>query len=57
MRGSLAILKPEQLTDGPWCGGGDNEFDADLMRISKVRVTLRMQASDASLRGIEPSCS
>ena len=28
--GSLAILKPDQLNDGPWCGGGDNEFDADL---------------------------
>ena len=49
--GSLAILKPSQLTDGPWCGGGDTEFDADLLRIRKVRVTLRMQASDASLRG------
>jgi Prokaryotic N-terminal methylation motif len=52
--GSLAILKPEQLTDGPWCGGGDNEFDADLMRIRKIRVTLRMQASDAALRGTNP---
>jgi hypothetical protein len=52
--GSLAILKPEQLTDGPWCGGGDNEFDADLMRIRKIRVTLRMQASDDSLRGKNP---
>jgi hypothetical protein len=28
--------------DGPWCGSGDNEFDADLLRIRKVRVTLRM---------------
>jgi prepilin-type N-terminal cleavage/methylation domain-containing protein len=52
--GSLTILKPEQLIDGPWCGGGDNEFDADLLRIRKVRVTLRMQASDASLRGKNP---
>src|SRR4029453_9086228 len=52
--GSLAILKPEQLTDGPWCGGGDNEFDADLLRVRKVRVTLRMQTSDASLRGSHP---
>jgi Prokaryotic N-terminal methylation motif len=52
--GSLAILKPDQLNDGPWCGGGENEFDADLLRIRKVRVTLRMQASSASLRGSNP---
>ena len=52
--GSLAILPLDQLKDGPWCGGGDNEFDADLLRVRKVRVTLRMQASDASLRGTNP---
>jgi Prokaryotic N-terminal methylation motif len=52
--GSLAILKPSQLTDGPWCGGGDTEFDADLLRIRKVRMTLRMQASNAELRGSNP---
>ena len=49
--GSLAILTAAQLTDGPWCGSGDSEFDADLLRIRKVRVTLRMQAAQASLRG------
>ena len=49
--GSLAILTGAQLTDGPWCGSGDSEFDADLLRIRKVRVTLRMQAAQASLRG------
>ena len=52
--GSLAILDPAQLADGPWCGGGDTEFDADLLRVRKIRVTLRMQASDASLRGSNP---
>ena len=52
--GSLAILPLEQLKDGPWCGGGDNEFDADLLRVRKVRVTLRMQASDVSVRGTNP---
>ena len=52
--GSLAILKPSDLVDGPWCGGGDTEFDADLLRIRKVRVTLRMQASNAELRGSNP---
>jgi hypothetical protein len=49
--GSLSILTAAQLTDGPWCGSGDSEFDADLLRIRKVRVTLRMQVAQASLRG------
>lgn len=52
--GSLAILPLAQLKDGPWCGAGDNEFDADLLRVRKVRVTLRMQASDAAVRGTNP---
>jgi hypothetical protein len=52
--GSLAILPLEQFRDGPWCGGGDNEFDADLLRIRKIRVTLRMQASNDWLRGSNP---
>jgi hypothetical protein len=49
--GSLAALTPAMLTDGPYCGGGDNRFDADLLRIRKVRVTLRMQVANAALRG------
>ncbi len=49
--GGLAPLTAAMLTDGPWCGGGDNQFDADLMRIRKVRVTMRMQAASAAVRG------
>lgn len=49
--GSLARLKPDDLKDGPWCGGGDTEFDADLLRIRKVRMVLRMQVASPSLRG------
>jgi hypothetical protein len=49
--GSLAQLKPEILTDGPYCGSGDNAFDADLLRIRKVRVTVRVQAANPALRG------
>ena len=49
--GSLALLKPEILTDGPYCGGGDNQYDADLLRIRKVRVTLRVQAANPAFRG------
>ncbi len=49
--GSLAELTAEQLTDGPMCGTGDNQYDADLLRIRKIRVTMRVQAATASLRG------
>ena len=49
--GSLASLPAAILTDGPWCGSGTNTFDADLLRIRKVRLTLRMQAADAGVRG------
>lgn len=49
--GSLAILTTAMLTDGPYCGGGTNEFDVDLLRIRKIRATMRMQVASASLRG------
>ena len=49
--GSLAPLPLAILNDGPWCGGGDNRFDADLLRVKKVRITLRVQASQAQFRG------
>ncbi len=53
--GSLAILTAAQLTDGPWCGSGTNQFDADLLRIRKVRVTYRVQSANAALRGSDPA--
>jgi hypothetical protein len=51
--GSLAPLSAAILTDGPMCGGGTNQFDADLLRIRKVRVTMRMQVADPTLRGTD----
>jgi hypothetical protein len=51
--GSFVHLTEAMLTDGPMCGGGDNQFDADLLRIRKVRVTLRMQAASAAVRGAD----
>jgi len=49
----LIRLTQAQLTDGPWCPDAvnTNRFDADLFRVRKVRVTLRLQTGDASLRG------
>jgi prepilin-type N-terminal cleavage/methylation domain-containing protein len=48
--GSLAPLPLTMLNDGPWCGDGQNRFDADLLRVRKVRFTIRVQASLDSLR-------
>ncbi len=48
----LVPLPPSLLTDGPWCPDAAQEerFDADLLRIRRVRVWLRVQAS-RSFRG------
>ena len=54
--GSLVELTGAMLSDGPWCGvGGSSQFDADLFRVRKVRVTIRAEAADASLRGVNPT--
>lgn len=52
---SLVELTPDMLTDGPECGAAPNRFDADLYRVRKVRVELRMQAGLRELRGANPS--
>lgn len=52
--GSLAPLSLAMLSDGPWCGAGDNRFDADLFRVRRVRVTIRIQATQAGHRGSGP---
>jgi hypothetical protein len=46
-------LDPANLIDGPWCPYADAPapFDADLLRIRRVRVTLRVQVATATLRG------
>jgi hypothetical protein len=49
----LVLLTEEQLTDGPWCP--DNTFptryDADLLRVRKIGVRMRVQVASADLRG------
>ncbi|HEX7087875.1 MAG TPA: prepilin-type N-terminal cleavage/methylation domain-containing protein [Vicinamibacterales bacterium] len=57
--GGLVQLTRAQLIDGPWCPsdknskGADmpNKYDADLLRVRQVRVTLRVQAANDLLRG------
>ena len=51
--GTAAVPLPlSMFSDGPWCGVGDDRFDADLLRVRRIRVTLRIQAAPASLRGL-----
>ena len=49
--GSLAPLPLSMFADGPWCGAGDNRFDADLLRVRAVSISVRVQASQAVYRG------
>jgi len=46
-------LLPSMLTDGPWCpdSASPNRYDADLLRVRAVGVTIRVEAAIASLRG------
>lgn len=51
--GVLTELTPGMLTDGPWCGTGDMRYDADLLRVRRLRVWVRLQATDAAARGTD----
>ncbi len=51
--GTMAVLGQEIFEDGPWCGTGDEPFDADLLRIRAVRVTARLQAGNPLYRGLD----
>lgn len=41
----LAPLPLAMFADGPWCGAGGTAFDADLLRVRRVRVVARLRAS------------
>jgi prepilin-type N-terminal cleavage/methylation domain-containing protein len=49
----LVRLTASDLTDGPWCPDAvnPNRFDADLLRLRTVAITLRVEATDSALRG------
>ncbi len=52
--GSFVPLPAANLVDGPWCpagAAGGNRYDADLLRVRQIRVTLRVQAAAAVFRG------
>ncbi len=51
--GALVPLGQAAFTDGPWCpdAGTASAYDADLLRIRRVRVRLRVQVASVALRG------
>ena len=52
--GGLVPAPLEMFTDGPFCGIPPRRFDADLLRIRAVRVTIRVQAALDGARGSGP---
>jgi Tfp pilus assembly protein PilW len=50
---ALAPLTAAQLVDGPWCPDAinANRWDADLLRVRRVAVTIRVEAALSALRG------
>jgi hypothetical protein len=51
--GALLPLTAANLSDGPWCpdAANSNRYDADLLRVRKVRVSIRLQTGNRALRG------
>jgi Tfp pilus assembly protein PilW len=49
----LVPMPAAMLTDGPWCPDAvsQNRFDADLLRMRKISVAMRVQVASADLRG------
>jgi hypothetical protein len=53
---ALVPLSAALLTDGPWCPDAlaPGRYDADLLRVRAVRVTLRVEATVREARGGDP---
>ncbi len=46
-------LDAASLADGPWCpdASAANRYDADLLRVRRIAVTLRVEAARPAQRG------
>lgn len=51
--GALVRLSGTELSDGPWCPDAFHplRFDADLLRVRRIGVTVRVESADAAFRG------
>ncbi|MEZ5283344.1 MAG: hypothetical protein R2712_00775 [Vicinamibacterales bacterium] len=49
----LSRLRPVDLDDGPWCpdAWSSGRFDADLLRVRRIDIHLRVEARSARFRG------
>lgn len=47
---AVVPLPLPSLADGPWCGEGLAAFDADLLRVRRLEVALRLETPDPLLR-------
>ena len=47
------MLDAARLSDGPWCPDAFslNRYDADLLRVRRIAVTLRVETPLSALRG------
>jgi hypothetical protein len=52
--GALRVLTPDRLTGDPLCGQPPNRFDADLLRVRRIGVTVRLETGSAEF-GTEPA--
>ena len=54
--GVLVRLTEAHLTDGPWCSDplSANRWDADLLRVRRIGIMLRVQADLNRFRGSDP---
>ncbi len=52
--GPWVELTAAMLSDGPTCGAGTSSFDADLLRIRRIVVRIRIEATDETVRGVDP---
>jgi type II secretory pathway pseudopilin PulG len=56
LAGTAPTLAPRsRLTDGPVCGQAPHRFDADLLRVRRIAVTIRLETESAALRGSGPA--
>jgi hypothetical protein len=45
------VLSPASMQDGPWVADRAGPFDATLLEIRRIQVTVRVEAARATLRG------